>query len=338
MIKTEAMASWKLKLAAVLLTGFFLLTLLGVAGNFIYIGNETLNRKLVLKAWFTRIQWFGNPSIGITESDSLLGWRHKPNATGRHYLPYSFDVRYHIDGNGNRVTAAGYDLPKILFVGCSYTFGHGVADDSNFVALLQKQLPDYKLVNTAVNAYGTGQAYLTLLQSLERNRDIRLVVYPFINQHGHRNYLRKDWLDKLWSSRQRRNVHFEVENGQPVYKGLTDPLMESLSDTLLLEKKETEVTQALVRAMADTCAALGIPFLLVHLPDWRPAGLDTLLRAEVEPTHYLDLKQRIDIKTVALPMDLHPNSDAHRLMALELLPFLKNSLDWQKGLSNDVRR
>lgn len=321
------MSQLKLKLSAFLLTFFVSLILLWGASRYIRIGNETLEHKIILKAWFTRIRWFGYPKIGITESDSLLGWRHKPRSTGKHYVPYSFAVRYHIDEQGNRVTKASYDLPKILFVGCSYTFGHGVEDDSNYVAILQSKLPSFKLVNTAVNAYGTGQAYLTLRQSLARYKNIQLVVYPFINQHAHRNYLRKEWLDKLWGSRRRQNVHFEVEDGKLIYKGLSDPVIDAVTDSLLLEKKEAEVTQALVKAMADTCASLGIPFLLVHLPDWRPPGLDTLLRPIVYEAHYLDLKKNIDIQNVALPMDGHPNATGHQLMALEFLPFLKKHLE-----------
>ncbi|MCB0204569.1 MAG: SGNH/GDSL hydrolase family protein [Anaerolineae bacterium] len=326
MRKWKAIPNLKLKLAALMLAGSVAVAFLWVAGHFIHIGNESLNRKLYLKAYFTRIRWFGNPKIGITMSDSLLGWRHIPGSVGRHWMPYSFDVRYHIDDQGNRSTKASYDLPKILFVGCSYTFGHGVEDDSNYVAMLQAQWPGYKLVNTAVNAYGTGQAYLTLLQSLSRYKDIRLVVYPFINQHAHRNYLRKEWLEKIWESNRRQNVHFEIDNGNLVYKGLSEPARDAITDTIILEKKEAEISTALVEAMRDTCAALGIPFLLVHLPDWRPAALDTILKPLVDTSHYLDLKKYIDIKSIALPMDGHPNATGHRLMAAQLFPFLKKHL------------
>jgi lysophospholipase L1-like esterase len=199
-----------------------------------------------------------------------------------------------------------------------------VKDDSNFVAILQMKFPAYKLINAASNAYGTGQSYLTLLRALQRHQDIRLVVYPFINHHLMRNYLRKDWIENL--RKERQNVHFEIRNGQLTYIGLADRVRDVVSDTALLNRKEAEISYALVKAMSDTCQALNIPFLLTHLPDWQSGPMDTLIKLIVQTDHYIDLHKSIDLRAVTLPKDGHPNPEGHRRIAAQLLPFLQKSL------------
>ena len=68
--------------------------------------------------------------IGIWRTDPVFGYAHVPSTEGHHVLPESFDVVYTIDGSGNRVTPrTTAPLARILVLGGSFSFGHGVEDD-----------------------------------------------------------------------------------------------------------------------------------------------------------------------------------------------------------------
>lgn len=318
-----SLANWKLKLASVLLSLSLLLTILWWIGKNVTLNGQSLNQLFFYRAYNTYTNVAGAPEIGIYRHEDTKGWAHAPSTSGRHFMPSSFDVTYHIDEKGNRRTNASYDLPKILFVGCSITFGYGIEDDSTFVSILESQLPGYKMVNTCVSGYGTGQAYLDVMSNLKQYDDIRMVVYPFINHHSTRNYLRKSWLKFL---DERLHPHFEVENDKLTQVGMADPEKDAIEDTLLLNKKEAEITFALVKAMQDSCAARQIPFLLVHLPDDWTESMNNLVKPIVAPANYLDLQPSLDLNTMKHLNDSHPNGKGHRLIAEQLLPFLRNHL------------
>ncbi len=287
-------------------------------GQFIEIRGESVTKKIILKGWFLKNDLLGDAKVGIFEADSLLGWRHKPLATGRHFVPYGFKVRYHIDESGYRLTKCrSNDLPKILFLGCSFTFGHGVSDEETYVSRLAESFPDFKLLNAAAMGYGTTQAWLKLEEALTRYPDIKLVVYGFIGHHEQRNYLRKTWLDILgW----RRNPHFEVVNDSLFRVGLSDPVRDTLTDETLLKQKESDITRHLIAAMKKRCATYGIPFLVVHLPDDGAHDFAADVLASVDSSQFLDLRKKVDFPAIQLPVDGHPNAKGHQLMAELMAP------------------
>lgn len=131
---------------------FLTLALLVLAGHFIKIRGKSINEKIYLNTWvFKNNHWPAR--IGIYQSDTMYGWRHIPLSKGRHRVPFTFDVSYSIDSLGNRATPGGYKLPKVLFLGCSFTFGHGVENGETYSALLAKQFPSFKMVNAATNTW-----------------------------------------------------------------------------------------------------------------------------------------------------------------------------------------
>jgi hypothetical protein len=76
-------------------------------------------------------------SIGVWQDDSVFGYSHVPGAVSRHRKVGSFDVTYTIDGRGFRKTLDPIDsLGRVLVLGGSYTFGHGVEDDEAWPAQL----------------------------------------------------------------------------------------------------------------------------------------------------------------------------------------------------------
>src|SRR5580658_4271220 len=81
--------------------------------------------------------------------DDLLGYVPRP---GYH------DFRLRIDSNGLRFTGEEHhtNLPPILAVGDSYTFGEDVSDSETWPAYLQR-LTGQRVLNGGVSGYGFDQ-------------------------------------------------------------------------------------------------------------------------------------------------------------------------------------
>lgn len=277
--------------------------------------------------WLARTKLFGLDPVGIWQDDPRLGWKHLENSTGQHYKPTDFDVTYHIDAQGHRITEASYQLPKIVFLGGSFTFGHGVEDNQNYVALLQTKFPEYKLINAAVNGWGTTQSLLKLESLLQQFDDIHLVVYGFISHHLRRNYLRKSWLSQIQQNRQRRSPYFELVDNQLVFQGLATE-KEYMEDTHPeLNSLEIKMTLRMIEEMEKLCSAQKIPLLLVYLPDESRQTLSANFEQIVGRQHVIDLRETLDYRQMHYQYDYHPTPQGHQQIADALLMPLKNRVE-----------
>lgn len=98
--------------------------------------------------------------------DETLGWELRPNAEGR-LTSEEFDVAIRINGRGER---ADSEVPlertagkrRLLVIGDSFSFGHGVEAAAAWPARLEGLVPDSEVVNLAVTGYGTDQQVLRL--------------------------------------------------------------------------------------------------------------------------------------------------------------------------------
>jgi hypothetical protein len=109
----------------------------------------------------------------LMQFDPVLGWAYIPNQTVVHEIGTAKQkVPIYFDTLGLRVRAPGvrYDpeAPTALFVGCSYTFGHGVPYEESFIGRLAATpgFP-YQVVNLGVQGYGTDQSWLMLKRYLK---------------------------------------------------------------------------------------------------------------------------------------------------------------------------
>ena len=122
----------------------------------------------------------------IAQFDAELGWAYIPGlsktiaASGA-----SWDA--HFDQRGIRVPSPDFTLDparsSVLFIGCSFTMGHGLSYHENFVGKFAAipQNP-WQAVNLGVQAYGADQAYLALKKFLPVF-NAKFVVYTFIAEH-----------------------------------------------------------------------------------------------------------------------------------------------------------
>ncbi|KPL18669.1 MAG: hypothetical protein AMJ92_07020 [candidate division Zixibacteria bacterium SM23_81] len=102
----------------------------------------------------------------LTEYHDTLGWFLKPSTELRHQGP-EFDVVVRTNSHGFRANK-DYSYEKapgkkrILAIGDSFTFGHGVGNDETYTAFLEDLIPNTEVINLGVSAYGTDQQLLVL--------------------------------------------------------------------------------------------------------------------------------------------------------------------------------
>lgn len=185
--------------SSVVLTLFFIDIILRKL-NYPYLGCESKGQ--VLETYFGSF-------------DPQLGWSYNPSTS--YYGVYN-GIEHHFDDNGNRVRSANWkqslDLPKIVFIGDSVTFGTGLSFEDSFVGQFeaifnQKYKTNVQVINLGVQGYGTDQSLIKLQQQIEDIKPLA-VVYTFIPDHL---YLR--------NLNYNRRLHFkclEFEGTKPLYK------------------------------------------------------------------------------------------------------------------------
>lgn len=106
-----------------------------------------------------------------------------------------YKTTYTIDNNSRRVientaTAPGETKRNALFLGCSFTFGTGVADDETFPYYFSKYRPNFNVYNFGIDGAGANDV-LDDLKSFKRFGDIPksegLVIYTAIFDHIERS-------------------------------------------------------------------------------------------------------------------------------------------------------
>jgi hypothetical protein len=138
---------WPISIVIFLLTFLLAYAVLGVVRS----ANYYRALKLSGHGW----------SKSIRASDPNLGFVPIPNSSATEYFRHGFRMEVRQDENGFRVpvdetkrlTGAG---PKVLALGCSFTFGSGVMAEETFPYLVAKQL-DGQCMNGGVEGYGLAQ-------------------------------------------------------------------------------------------------------------------------------------------------------------------------------------
>jgi len=268
-----------------------------------------------------------------TTFDAELGWAYRPNATV--ISTFGSDHRRipsYFDEFGLRVRAPGVThdpaRPTMLFVGDSFTMGHGVTFEESFVGRLEarRDFP-YQVVNLGVQAFGTDQSLLMLKRHVSRF-NTKVVVYTFIDDHVARN-----------ANHDRRLLEMVagVPGTKPLY-GLTPdgalylrkaptalsgppaarlPALLQIAWTRLGPRPSVPLTRALVREMRRVAEAHGARFLVLY---WRGQAPEPDPRDDVLGSMDVDV---LDVGTNApsewrtwtLPGDPHPDARAHARVA-----------------------
>ena len=129
----------------------------------------------------------------LLRSDPDLGTSLVPGSSGRLRFEYAhetvFDVSIRVDDHGRRITPC--DRPEsraefLLFLGCSYTFGCGVADEETLPFRAGRLAPRHRPYNFGVPNYGPHHALAQLRRpeiaaSVAEPRGI--AVFSFLEEH-----------------------------------------------------------------------------------------------------------------------------------------------------------
>jgi hypothetical protein len=127
----------------------------------------------------------GTPSENaLAQFDPDLGWAYRPGLATTVDFGGGSPVPVAFDEHGVRVPRPGWrhdpGAPSVLFVGCSFTFGHGLRWEDTFPARVGDLARGaLQPVNLGVQAYGTDQALLALERHLDRF-NVKAVVYTFL--------------------------------------------------------------------------------------------------------------------------------------------------------------
>ncbi len=198
----------------------------------------------------------GRRDIPMSRVDPRLGWSYIPSRTtwvemsGRR-------ISYAIDPAGDRAGSTDDlpdpDRPTILFAGESIAFGYGLPYEETFPFLVGRDL-EVQTVNLAVVGYGNDQAYLRVLDALERYRRPVAVVTVFIPSQIRRNV-------DAWRPRLALRPDGALEPVPPS----TGPRIAKLLQVLPYHGDEAQrVTAAILRATAEAARARGaVPLFVV---------------------------------------------------------------------------
>lgn len=128
----------------------------------------------------------------IARFDPILGWRYKPSLSTKG----EYDIVYTFSQEGYRTEdidiKTNFDKPRILIVGDSFLFGHGIPFTETFGFKLDKRLNhEYEVLNFAVQAYGTDQIFISLQELLPQYTPSIVIM-----DIGNEQYLRNTSRDR----------------------------------------------------------------------------------------------------------------------------------------------
>lgn len=119
-----------------------------------------------------------------------LGWENKPNMKQTSRGEEPVPGQENVDHLGRRYNGKDVQEPakRLLFLGCSYTFGQEVADEETYVYKTSRQFPQWQFDNYAVPGYAAHQCRFLLEKILSKPNCPRYdyVFYAFMNDHPHR--------------------------------------------------------------------------------------------------------------------------------------------------------
>jgi hypothetical protein len=301
---------------------------LGIAAALIAFGLGWHGSDLSGLLWSAREKVAGPQRLGIYQMDPRLGWRHEPDSSTVHEH-LDFKAHYTIDAAGNRVLPqVAEPRGRIVLMGCSFTFGHGVDDNQTYAAQLASgPWRDWQLENLAVSGWGTSQAYLRLEQRLQQPPLPDLVLYGWLATHAQRNERRRSWLELL-DLFGRRNPLVTWPPDQPPQSKLIGP-RDGVDDSPSLRAAEQEQSVRLLVAIDQLCRQHGVRFACVLLANQSTTedGVTDPLVARLKEQNVMVIDAR-RVQGSYFLHDGHPQADWHAAMARFLAadPMIQSAL------------
>lgn len=294
----------------------------------------------------------------IISYDPKIGFVPTPNNSATRTDSPTLSYHIYTDRRGARVSDPGDQSAEkldMLFVGASFTWGHGVENEDTYAALVPRHL-HLASANLAMASYGTTQA----LQMLRRNIDSkpRTVIYPITSDQWGDNisacaptyypfcldcsYVAlaangsPEIRPPMTNGVRRTILQIQYEKqglppGQWIVHGADVILGRTLSRVARYEASDPRLQMTamefLLSEMAKTTRAIGASLVLVYIPTGQqmlpaPAQLPQL--SQQLGFRFLDVTQSMRANKAAslyLP-DGHPTKAGHALIAENIINFL----------------
>lgn len=275
--------------------------------------------------------------------DSIVGY-HLDSGT---YKIYYEDGNYWQCTNnkiGYRITSASSSLAEdstkrnINILGCSFSYGTGLADSQTYAYLLQKKLEQYRINNYAVPGHGIAQNFVRLTKFIPIvSGDIFIYAYILGHDYKTNNANRK----KMYPSRHfLKDFYFlslteslEVQKTKYDYKPwpfiqysvflnyLEDKSLECKDD---MEAKHRASKNAILY-INDLCKKKGATFVFAILTNDESAN-DMLAFCKEKGIRNVDMSVDNSLpKYNLMPYDNHPNFEANKIFAQKLYDYLTQS-------------
>ncbi|MDY6903055.1 MAG: hypothetical protein SWH61_00070 [Thermodesulfobacteriota bacterium] len=289
-------------------------------------------------------------AASICREDPVLGWRNK---TGDFTFQNGEEKTVHIKllNSGRRAVAAngtGHadDREKIILIGGSFMFGQGLSDEETMAWKLQDKMPEMKVLNYGVQAYGTYQSLLMLEHILPETSRPSVVIYGFMGHHLERNTAPQYWraimnrcsgpavympyvsLDEKKNLVRHAPVTFDPG---PFIRHLETLKLIYLFYELKFDKPRNThgIMQRLLLEMRDRCRTYNCQFIVAFLnapPDIETVYTRFCRNNEINAIHY-DLRgfQQEDLQID----DGHPNAILNTLWADQTFTALSTMLNPQ---------
>jgi len=280
--------------------------------------------------------------------DPVLGWRHIPDKVVPRAYP---DIPVVINKEGVRADREyGFERKRILAIGCSFTFGHGVLRKEAWPQQLEDKLRsngfDYDVINSGVCAYGLDQTYLFFLEKQKIFKP-DIVILGLIMDDLNR-IVKCRWDTGIGKPRYRLIIDNLVLTNVPVPRRvqpgntfqdwaniLFDPkksyfvdfIIKRLNIKISVSNNETEklqITQKILQEFSDKCKENNSKFLVVFLD---PISMDPipdvkgfLIKNKIDFTESSEIFR--GQKDIYLKNEGHPNRHGYDLMAEQIYRFL----------------
>ncbi|THB77011.1 MAG: hypothetical protein D6B25_08185 [Desulfobulbaceae bacterium] len=281
--------------------------------------------------------------------ESLVGFLPEPNVridpeTG-HQIWSDYDADYTVDNHYRRVTPnhQQQNQKHALFLGGSFTFGHGLEDDQTLPAIFQQVSEEYTAYNYGFNGFGTNNV-LARVQNQNLADQIPekqgVAFYIFIEDHMARTIGTMDryakwvhsspyyYLDGKTVIRDK-----DFKQGRPVLSWIYEHIYQlaiiqylQIDFPAVMRARHYELVGSMIKEIETTYHSHfpdGNFFVVfypspVHPPSEEVSQLKP--RLTDRNISYIDLKGAIDYnQRYRLEDGSHPNSEAHRILIHKLL-------------------
>jgi len=291
-----------------------------------------------------RLGWVGQFQTKRSKNfivDPQTGWRMRPN----HSFVWIYDGRpniYQSNSQGFRSAGdfdAGDRRYKLAFVGDSFFFGTGVANDETIPAVVGKAAPARIAWNFGMPGFGVDQIWLSArYQALPLKPD--LLVVGLINDDFARSQVPYRRLEGF------AKPTFKLVNDRLVQRTTEKPpniLLQNLDERSRLggmwenavrwvgvhfsRGEYWTLNQAIIDALREDCRKAGVPVLFVYIPakGFRPfQALPAYMRRT--GAEYIDLTEQRPVPppSIYLQYDMHLSVAGHRYVADLIERWLKS--------------